>query len=173
MIPERAVRRRARLTRIAVPSPFDEPCGETDDLVYGEAQPEPLALTTALRFAISTQYIHDFCSMLSMEDHHQFDNDNDLVVLNTTSSINKTDCLFPLEAQAKINTLQATVNSLSQPRWLSCCHTWAKSNQQSPMTMQSVRVVSRPAYWARISQRQILSCENLQSRTLTTLIRSL
>ena len=46
-----------------------------------------------------------------MEDHHQVD--NDLAVANTTGSINQTGCLFPPEAQAKIVTLQATVNSLS------------------------------------------------------------
>ena len=39
--------------------------------------------------------------------------DNDLAVHNTTGSINQTDCLFPPEVQANIDTLQATVNSLT------------------------------------------------------------
>ena len=52
-----------------------------------------------------------FCSMSSIEDRHQVD--NDFAVSNLTGSINKTDCLFPPEAQTKSNTLQSTLNSLS------------------------------------------------------------
>ena len=46
-----------------------------------------------------------------MEDYHQLY--NDFAVPNTTGSINQTDCSFPPEAQTKLDTFQATVNSLS------------------------------------------------------------
>ena len=58
----------------------------------------------------------NFCSMSSMEDHHQVD--NDLAVPNTTSSINQTDCLFPPEAQAKFDTSSDSQLSLSQGSFL-------------------------------------------------------
>ena len=66
----------------------------------------------------------EFCSMSSMKDHHQFDNDNDLAVHNTTGSINQTYCLFHQKLKLKL-TLFKRQSTLSQPRWISWCHTWA------------------------------------------------
>ena len=63
-----------------------------------------LVVNSDMYFESQMRVWSDFCSISSMEDHHQFD--NDLAVRNTVRSINQTNCLFPPEAQAKIDTLQ-------------------------------------------------------------------
>ena len=52
----------------------------------------------------------DLYSISSMEDYRQVE--NDLAVHAITSSNNQCDCLFLSEAQAKTDTVQATVDSL-------------------------------------------------------------
>ena len=89
------------------------PLSEESQSIATAAKKAVLVVNSDTHFESQVGLSSDFCSMSSMEDHHQVDNDNDLTVLNTTSLINQTDCLFPPEAQAKIDTLQATVNSLS------------------------------------------------------------
>ena len=121
-----------------------------------------------------------------MEDYHQFDNDNDndRAVLNTTGSINKLIFYFHQKLKLKLtlfkrrSTLSAKVAFLLSYLGL--------EEQSTKFTDHAVnQVLIRPAYRARISQRQklvnnlsqkwlqILCCENLQSRTLKTLIRSM
>ena len=87
------------------------PLFEESQSITTVAMKAVLVVNSDMHFESHLGVSSDFCSMSSMEHHLQVD--NDLAVPNTTSSNNQTDCLFPPEAQAKIHTLQATVNSPS------------------------------------------------------------
>ena len=87
------------------------PLFEESQSITTVAMKAVLVVNSDMHFESQVGVSSDCCSMSSLEDHHQVD--NDLAVPNTTSSINQTDCLFPPAVKAKIDNLQATVNSLS------------------------------------------------------------